>query len=59
MAASAGKITREEISMAPIIRIPSTMVSAVRRARSALYRSARSPVAREKLSSKVTAKIRW
>ena len=59
MAVKAGKITREEISMAPIIRIPSTMVSAVRMARRALYRSAFRPVAREKLSSKVTAKIRW
>ena len=56
MAVSAGKITREEISMAPIIRIPTTMVRAVRMASRVLYQSTRSPVAREKLSSKVTAK---
>ena len=30
MAVRAGKMIREEISMAPIIRMPSTMVSAVR-----------------------------
>ena len=57
MAVSAGKITSEEISMAPIIRIPSTMVSAVRMASRVLQASTFSPVAREKLSSKVTAKI--
>ena len=34
------------------------VVSAVKMARRALYRSTRRPVAREKLSSKVTAKIR-
>ena len=59
MAVSAGKITREEISMAPIIRIPSTMVRAVRMASRVLYQSTRSPVAREKLSSNVTAKSLW
>ena len=36
MAVRAGKMIREEISMAPIIRIPSTMVRAVRMARSVL-----------------------
>ena len=45
--------------MAPIIRMPSTMVSAVKMASRALYRSTRIPVAREKPSSKVTAKMRW
>ena len=50
---------REEISMAPIIRMPSTMVRAVRMARRVLKRSTFSPVAREKFSSKVTAKILW
>ena len=59
MAVSAGKITREEISMAPIIRIPSTMVRAVRMASRVLYQSTRSPVAWEKLSSNVTAKSLW
>ena len=56
MAVSAGKITREEISMAPIIRIPSTMVRAVRIASRVLYQLTFSPVAREKFSSKVMAK---
>ena len=59
MAVRAGKITREEISMAPIIRMPSTMVSAVRMASSVLYRETRTPVAAEKFSSKVTAKSLW
>ena len=59
MAVRAGKITREEISMAPIIRMPSTMVSAVRTAIRVLYRSTFMPVAREKFSSKVTAKSLW
>ena len=59
MAVRAGKITRDEISMAPIIRIPRTMVRAVRMARRVLYRSTRRPVARAKLSSKVTAKSLW
>ena len=36
MAVSAGKIIKEEISMAPIMRMPSTMVSAVSTARSVL-----------------------
>ena len=36
MAVSAGKITSEEISIAPIIRIPSTIVRAVRMARRVL-----------------------
>ena len=55
MAVRAGKMTREEMSMAPIIRMPSTMVRAVRMDSRVLYRSTFKPVAREKLSSKVTA----
>ena len=43
MAVRAGKITREEISMAPIIRMPSTMVRAVSTASRVLYRSTFSP----------------
>ena len=59
MAVRAGKITSEEMSIAPIIRIPSTMVRAVRMASRVLQASTFNPVAREKLSSKVTAKIWW
>ena len=59
MAVRAGKMTKEEMSIAPIIRMPSTMVSAVRMERRVLYRSTFNPVAREKLSSKVTAKSLW
>ena len=59
MAVSAGKITSEEISMAPIIRIPSTMVKAVSTDSRVLYSLTFTPVAREKFSSKVMAKSRW
>ena len=59
MALRAGKITRLEISMAPIIRMPSTMVRAVSTLSSVLYSPTFTPVAREKLSSKVMAKRRW
>ena len=55
MAVRAGKITRLEMSMAPMSRIPSTMVRAVRMASRVLQASTFNPVAREKLSSKVTA----
>ena len=59
MAVRAGKMMREEISIAPIIRIPNTMVRAVRMAISVVYRFTFRPVAREKFSSKVIAKILW
>lgn len=59
MAERAGKITRLEMSMAPIIRIPSTMVRAVSTERNVLYSPTRTPVAREKLSSKVMANSLW
>ena len=59
MAVSAGKITRLEMSMAPMSRIPSTMVSAVSTASRVLYTPTFTPVAREKLSSKVMAKSWW
>jgi hypothetical protein len=57
MEVSAGNIIRLEMSMAPIKRIPITMVSAVSTAMSVLYLPAFTPVALEKLSSNVTAKI--
>ena len=59
MLVSAGKITRLEMSRAPISRIPSTMVTAVNNAMSILYHPALTPVARAKFSSKVIAKILW
>ena len=43
MAVSAGKMIRLEISMVPITRMPSTMVTAVSRARSMLQASACPP----------------
>ncbi len=43
--------------MAPIIRIPSTMVTAVKTAIKTLYQDTFTPVALAKFSSKVTAKI--
>ena len=52
-----GKIIRLEIRSAPIIRIPNTIVTAVNTAIRVLYRFARTPVARAKVSSKVIAKI--
>ena len=51
----AGKIIRLEISTAPIIRMPSTMVRAVKRAMSILYSPVFIPLAFAKVSSKVTA----
>ena len=54
---SAGKIIRLEINIAPIIFIPSTTVTAVKIEISVLYIPTFTPVAFEKLSSKVTAKI--
>ena len=45
--------------MAPIIRMPSTMVRAVSTLSSVLYSPTFTPVAREKLSSKVMANSRW
>mgnify|MGYP007034213890 CR=1 FL=1 len=55
MEVSAGKITRLEISMAPIIRIPRTIEIAVRTAIRRLKADTRPPVAYAKLSSHVTA----
>ena len=54
---SAGKMIRLEISIAPIICMPSTIVTAVRIESRVLYNPTRTPVALEKFSSKVTAKI--
>jgi len=51
----AGKIIRLEINNAPIMRIPSTMVRAVKKAISILYRPVFIPVALAKVSSNVTA----
>ena len=58
MLVSAGKMMRLDINSAPIMRIPSTTVTAVRTAIIVLYRSALVPVALAKVSSKVTANIR-
>ena len=57
MEVSAGKIIRLEIKSAPIIRIPSTIVTAVSTAISVLYRSAFTPVAWANVSSNVIANI--
>lgn len=54
---SGGKIIRLDISSAPIKRIPKTIVTAVNSAISILYNPALIPVARAKLSSKVTTNI--
>lgn len=54
---SAGKMIRLEIKRAPIIRIPSTIVTAVSTAISVLYRLAFTPVACANVSSNVTANI--
>lgn len=54
---SAGKIIRLEISIAPIIRIPITMVTAVSTARRVLKIPVLTPVAFANSSSKVIAKI--
>ena len=58
MAERAGKIIRLEIKRAPIIRIPSTTVTAVSTASRVLKTSVFVPVARLKVSSKVMAKMR-
>ena len=50
-----GNITRLEISKAPIMRIPSTMVRAVKNAISILYALVFTPAAFAKVSSKVMA----
>jgi hypothetical protein len=55
----AGKIIRLEISMAPIMRIPSTIVRAVKIAMSVLYKPVFIPAAFAKVSSKVTANKLW
>ena len=52
-----GKIINAEISSVPIILIPITIVNAVKTAISILYAFVLTPVAFEKSSSKVTAKI--
>ena len=57
MDVSAGKMIRLEIRSVPIIRIPSTIVTAVSTAISVLYRSAYTPVARANVSSNVMANI--
>ena len=57
MDVSAGKMIRLEISSAPIMRIPRTMVTAVRTAIRVLYRLAFTPVASANVSSNVMANI--
>ena len=57
MDVSAGKIIRLEMSIVPMMRMPTTMVTAVSTAMSRLYSPAFSPVARANASSKVTANI--
>ena len=57
MELTAGKIISAEISSAPMTFMPRTIVTAVRTAITVLYKSALSPVAFMKFSSKVTAKI--
>lgn len=54
-----GNIMRLDISMVPIIRIPTTIVRAVRTAMRVLYMSALIPVALAKSVSKVIANILW
>ena len=54
---SAGNINRLDMSSAPMILIPKAIVIAVKNASTALYSPALTPVARAKVSSKVTAKI--
>ena len=53
----AGKIMSADINSVPIILIPITIVIAVSKAITVLYTPVLKPVAFEKLSSKVTAKI--
>ena len=57
IAVSAGKMMRLEISIVPIILIPTTIVSAVRSAMSILYAFVFTPDAFAKSLSNVTAKI--
>ena len=59
MAVKAGKMIRLEISIAPINRIPSTTVTAVRAASRRLYSPVGTPVARAKVSSNVTENSLW
>ena len=59
MAESAGKTIRQEINKDPIIRMPSTTVTAASTASTISYRFTSTPTARANCSSKVTAKIRW
>ena len=59
MAERAGKMIRLESSIAPIMRMPSTTVSAVRTERMVLYVPTCTPVARAKDSSNVTEKSLW
>lgn len=56
MEVSAGKITRLEISMAPIIRIPRTIGDRSKDRDQKVIADTRTPVAFAKLSSNVTAK---
>ena len=58
MADSAGKITSAEISREPTRFMASTMITAMTMAISRFQASVRSPTARAKVGSKVTAKIR-
>ena len=55
----AGKIIRLEMSMAPIMRMPSTIVRAVKKAISILYKPVFIPVALAKVSSKVMTNNLW
>ena len=57
IAESAGKIINAEISSEPTKFIAKTIITAITTAIRRLYKSARTPVAFAKLSSKVTAKI--
>ena len=57
MEVNAGKMIRLEISIVPIIRIPTTIVTAVSTAIIRLYNPVFMPVALAKDSSNVTAKI--
>ena len=59
IAPSGGKIISAEISMVPISRMPSTIVTAHSTATTAFISPALVPLARAKLSSSVTANTRW
>ena len=58
IAVRAGKMMSAEMSSVPIMRMPSTTVTAVRIAMSVLQSPVLMPMAREKVSSKVTANRR-